>query len=63
LAHLYSLSYYPKTNANTGWRAIKVALVGDQLKKYKVRTRNGYRPQPNRFSSGEKATLSALVPQ
>jgi Ca-activated chloride channel family protein len=63
LAHLYSLSYYPKPNANTGWRAIKVALVGDQLKKYKVRTRNGYRPQPNRFSSGEKATLSALVPE
>jgi hypothetical protein len=25
--------------------------VGDQLKKYKVRTRNGYRPQPSRFSS------------
>jgi Ca-activated chloride channel family protein len=51
LAHLYSLSYYPKPNANTGWRAITVRLVGDQLKKYKVRTRNGYRPQPSRFSS------------
>jgi Ca-activated chloride channel family protein len=43
LAHLYSLSYYPKANANTGWRAITVKLVGDRLKKYKVRTRNGYR--------------------
>jgi len=63
LAHLYSLSYYPKPNANTGWRAIKVGLVGDQLKKYKVRTRNGYRPQPNRFSSGEKAALSGLIPE
>jgi Ca-activated chloride channel family protein len=51
LAHLYSLSYYPKPNANTGWRAIKVKLVGDQLKKYKLRTRNGYRPQPSRFSN------------
>jgi Ca-activated chloride channel homolog len=51
LAHLYSLSYYPKPNANTGWRAITVKLEGDQLKKYKVRTRNGYRPQPSRFSS------------
>jgi Ca-activated chloride channel family protein len=51
LAHLYSLSYYPKPNTNTGWRAITVKLVGDQLKKYKVRTRNGYRPQPSRFSS------------
>jgi Ca-activated chloride channel family protein len=63
LAHLYSLSYYPKPNTNTGWRAIKVGLVGDQLKKYKVRTRNGYRPQPNRFSGGEPSTLSGLVPQ
>lgn len=63
LAHLYSLSYYPKPNANTGWRAISVKLVGDQLKKYKVRTRNGYRPQPSRFSSPDKTTLSGLVPQ
>ncbi|MGZ6333725.1 MAG: VWA domain-containing protein, partial [Bdellovibrionota bacterium] len=51
LAHLYSLSYYPKANANTGWRAITVKLVGEQFKKYKVRTRNGYRPRPSRFSS------------
>jgi VWFA-related protein len=50
LAHLYSLSYYPRPNANTGWRAISVQLIGDQLKKYKVRTRNGYRPQPSRSS-------------
>jgi Ca-activated chloride channel homolog len=63
LAHLYSLSYYPKPNANTGWRAITVRLVGDQLKKYKLRTRNGYRPQPSRFSGGDKTTLSSVVPQ
>ena len=58
LAHLYSLSYYPKPNANTGWRAITVKLVGDQLKKYKVRTRNGYRPQPSRFSSENRTPSS-----
>jgi Ca-activated chloride channel family protein len=58
LAHLYSLSYYPKTNPNTGWRAITVKLVGDQLKKYKVRTRNGYRPQPSRFSADIRPTAS-----
>jgi Ca-activated chloride channel family protein len=52
LAHLYSLAYYPKANPNTGWRSIKVKLVGDQAKKYKVRTRNGYRLQNTRFSSG-----------
>jgi Ca-activated chloride channel family protein len=52
LAHLYSLSYYPKPNPNAGWRAITVRLVGDQFGKYKVRTRNGYRPQPMRFSAG-----------
>src|ERR1700688_3639658 len=63
LAHLYSLSYYPKPNPNAGWRAITVKLVGDRLKKYKVRTRNGYRPQPARFSGGERTTLSELTPK
>jgi Ca-activated chloride channel homolog len=50
LAHLYSLSYYPKPNPNTGWRAIKVTLAGERAKKYNVRTRNGYRLQTRRFS-------------
>lgn len=61
LAHLYSLSYYPKPNMNTGWRAITVTLVGDKLKKYRVRTRNGYRPQPSRFSQDSTAALSGPV--
>ena len=63
LAHLYSLSYYPKPNPNTGWRAITVRLVGEQMKKYKVRTRNGYRPQPSRFSREENTTLSEVAPK
>jgi Ca-activated chloride channel family protein len=46
LAHLYSLSYYPQANPNRGWRAISVKLVGERLKKYHVRTRDGYRPRP-----------------
>jgi Ca-activated chloride channel homolog len=58
LAHLYSLSYYPQPNPNGGWRAITVKLVGEHLKKYHIRTRNGYRPQPSRFSAGS-ATASA----
>jgi Ca-activated chloride channel homolog len=60
LAHLYSLSYYPKANPNSGWRAITVKLVGEHLKKYRVRTRDGYRPQPSRFSSGDKPTRSEV---
>jgi Ca-activated chloride channel homolog len=51
LAHLYSLSYYPKSNPNSGWRGITVKLIGEHLKKYKIRTRNGYRPRPSRFAS------------
>lgn len=58
LAHLYSLSYYPKPNPNSGWRAITVKLVGDHLKRYKIRTRNGYRLQPSRFSSDGKSARS-----
>jgi VWFA-related protein len=57
LAHLYSLSYYPRPNLNRGWRTITVKLVGDRLKKYRIRTRDGYRPQPFEFS-----TATAPVP-
>jgi Ca-activated chloride channel family protein len=64
LAHLYSLSYYPQANPNRGWRAITVKLVGDRLKKYHIRTRNGYRPQPNRFSAGvAQASASGTPPE
>ena len=45
LAHLYSVSYYPQPNPNRGWRTITVKLVGDRLRKCRIRTRNGYRPQ------------------
>src|SRR5436853_6080929 len=63
LAHLYSISYYPKPNPNRGWRSIKVQLVGERLKKYHVRTRNGYRLRPNRFSVGNvRASTSGSVP-
>jgi len=55
LAHLYSLSYYPQPNPNRGWRGITVKLVGSRAKGYRVRTRNGYRPQPNRFSATDTA--------
>ncbi len=58
LAHLYSLSYYPKANPNNGWRTITVRLSDDQMKKYKVRTRNGYRPQPTRFTSESKTAAA-----
>jgi hypothetical protein len=42
LGHLYSLSYYPQPNPNHGWRTISVRLVGKDLQKYHIRTRDGY---------------------
>ncbi|HJX01280.1 MAG TPA: VWA domain-containing protein [Terriglobales bacterium] len=61
LGHLYSLSYYPKANTNHGWRTVTVKLVGDRLKNYHVRTRNGYRPQPNRFAAGSVGDSSPTL--
>jgi len=58
LAHLYSLSYYPKFNPNAGWRSITVKLVGDRLKNCRVRTRKGYRPLPARFSGGARTAMA-----
>ena len=43
LGHLYSISYYPQPNPSIGWRTITVKLVGNDMKKYHIRTRNGYR--------------------
>lgn len=61
LAHLYSLSYYPKPNANRGWRTISVKLAnGGEHKKYHVRTRAGYRLRNSRYSA---ETVSAAQPQ
>ena len=51
LEHLYSLSYYPQPNPNHGWRSITVKLVGENLKKYRLRTRSGYRPKAPRASA------------
>jgi Ca-activated chloride channel homolog len=50
VAHLYGLSYYPQANPNRGWRTIRVRLVGEAAKKYRLRTRSGYRPQPEHVS-------------
>jgi len=58
LAHLYTISYYPKPNQNRGWRTISVRLAGKDLDKYRVRTRDGYRlqeqvPAPAQASTGQ----------
>ena len=58
LAHLYSLSYYPRANQNTGWRAITVRVAGENERKYHIRTRSGYRPIPARFSGSDNQPVS-----
>lgn len=62
LAHLYALSYYPQPNPNLGWRTITVKLVGEHLKGYHIRTRNGYRPQPARVNTGGSTAASVSPP-
>jgi VWFA-related protein len=50
LAHLYFMSYYPQPNPNRGWRTITVKITNPKFKKYRIRTRSGYRPIPARAS-------------
>jgi Ca-activated chloride channel family protein len=59
LGHLYSISYYPAANPNHRWRSINVRLVGEHAKKYHIRTRNGYRPQPMHSSDASVSTAPA----
>jgi len=61
LAHLYSLSYYPRANPNRGWRQITVKLVGEK-KNYHIRTRDGYRPLPARFSAENRQVETPPTP-
>jgi VWFA-related protein len=59
LAHLYTLNYYPKANPNRGWRAIQVKVVGERDRRYHIRTRNGYRPLPARFTASASSASGA----
>jgi VWFA-related protein len=59
LVHLYTLSYYPQPNPNRGWRSIRVRLIGKDLQKYHIRTRDGYRLLPataTAVASSEEST-------
>ena len=60
LAHLYSVSYYPQPNPNRGWRTITVKLKGERMRKCRIRTRNGYRPESSRISA-ERVPLPAAA--
>jgi Ca-activated chloride channel family protein len=59
LAHLYTLTYYPQPNPNRGWRSISVKLVGKDLQKYHVRTRDGYRLIQQTQTTAEALPASA----
>ena len=63
--HLYLLSYYPALDAQLGWRSISVELAGEQAKKYRIRTRSGYRPKvrtADRFGLGGAPTGASDSP-
>ena len=45
LGNSYTVTYYPQPNPNDGFRKLTIELTGDQVKKYKIRARPGYRPQ------------------
>jgi Ca-activated chloride channel homolog len=62
LAHLYSVSYYPQPNPNRGWRTITVKLKGERTRKFRIRTRNGYRPESSRVSAERTAPPVVMEP-
>jgi VWFA-related protein len=43
LGNSYTITYYPQTNPNEGFRKISVEIVSDPGKKYRVHSRPGYR--------------------
>ena len=45
LGNSYTVTYYPAANPNEGFRKISVEIMSDVGKKYRVRSRPGYRPR------------------
>lgn len=45
LGNSYTVTYYPKTNPNDGFREITVEVVADDGERYTVQARPGYRPR------------------
>lgn len=45
LGNSYTVTYYPSPNPNEGFRKINVEIISDAAKKYRVRSRPGYRPR------------------
>jgi Ca-activated chloride channel homolog len=45
LGNSYTVTYYPQPNPNEGFRKIAVEVASDVAKKYRVRSRPGYRPR------------------
>ncbi len=45
LGNSYTVTYYPAANPNEGFRKISVDITSDAGKKYRVRSRPGYRPK------------------
>jgi Ca-activated chloride channel family protein len=45
LGNSYTVTYYPAPNPNEGFRKIDIQIAGDAGKKYRVRSRPGYRPR------------------
>jgi VWFA-related protein len=44
LGNSYTVTYYPQPNPNEGFRKIAVEIVSDPGKKWRIRSRPGYRP-------------------
>ena len=44
LGNSYTITYYPQSNPNEGFRKINVEILSDAAKKLRVRARPGYRP-------------------
>ena len=45
LGNSYTVTYYPAPNQNEGFRKIDIEIMSDAGKKYRVRSRPGYRPK------------------
>lgn len=45
LGNSYTVTYYPQPNPNEGFRKLRIELLPETMKKFKIRARPGYRPQ------------------
>ena len=62
LMNSYTIAYYPAPSENTGFRKLDIEVVTDAGKRYRIRSRPGYKPAPHQLCANCRMASLSEVP-